>query len=78
MSVEISSELRAVLRRLKLATLPERIALARTRKLPYEEFLEIVLSDEIARRDRLAGEVRARAARWTRPCAWRPGTIPPK
>ncbi len=67
MSAEVSSELRAVLRRLKLspllATLPERIALARQRKLPYEEFLEIVLSDEIARRDRLSGEVRARAAR---------------
>jgi hypothetical protein len=67
MSAEISAELRAVLRRLKLspmlATLPERITLARSRKLPYEEFLEIVLSDEIARRDRLAGEVRARAAR---------------
>lgn len=67
MSAQVSAELRAVLRRLKLsplvATLPERIALARQRKLPYEEFLEIVLSDEIARRDRLAGEVRARAAR---------------
>jgi DNA replication protein DnaC len=67
MSAEVSSELRAVLRRLKLsplvATLPERMALARQRKLAYEEFLEIVLSDEIARRDRLAGEVRARAAR---------------
>lgn len=65
MSAEVSSELRAVLRRLKLsplvATLPERIALARSRKLPYEEFLEIVLADEIARRDRLAGEVRVRA-----------------
>lgn len=65
MSAEVSTELRAVLRRLKLsplvATLPERIALAR--QLPYEEFLEIVLSDEIARRDRLSGEVRARAAR---------------
>jgi DNA replication protein DnaC len=67
MSEQISSELRAVLRRLKLsplvATLPERITLARTRKLPYQEFLEIVLTDEIARRDSLAGEVRARAAR---------------
>ena len=67
MSAEVSAELRAVLRRLKLspllATLPERIALARQRKLPYEGFLEIVLSDEVARRDRLAGEVRARAAR---------------
>jgi DNA replication protein DnaC len=67
MSAEVSPELRAVLRRLKLsplaATLPERIALARGRKLGYEEFLEIVLSDEVARRDRLAGEVRARAAR---------------
>ncbi|HEX9312335.1 MAG TPA: IS21-like element helper ATPase IstB [Actinomycetota bacterium] len=67
MSEQISSELRAVLRRLKLsplmATLPERITLARTHKLPHQEFLEIVLSDEVSRRDRLAGEVRARAAR---------------
>jgi len=66
-SEQISSELRSVLRRLKLSpllsTLPERIALARTRKLPYQEFLELVLSDEVARRDNLAGEVRARAAR---------------
>jgi DNA replication protein DnaC len=67
MSAEVSTELRAVLRRLRLspllATLPERIALARQRKLPYEEFLEIVLADELARRDRVAGELRARAAR---------------
>src|SRR5436309_8587376 len=67
MTTEVSSELRAVLRRLKLspllATLPERIALARQRKLPYQEFLEVVLTDEITRRDRLAGEVRAKAAR---------------
>lgn len=41
MSAEVSPELRAVLRRLKLSpllpTLPERISLARQRKLPHEE-----------------------------------------
>jgi DNA replication protein DnaC len=64
---EPTPELRAVLRRLKLspilATLPERATLARQRKLAHTEFLELVLSDEVARRDRSAAANRARAAR---------------
>ena len=63
---EISSELRAVLRRVKLgplmATLPERATLARQNRLSHLEFLELVLSDEVERRDRTSAERRARAA----------------
>jgi DNA replication protein DnaC len=62
----ISTELRQVLRRLKLSpvleTLPERVQLARQQKLPYQDFLELVLADEAARRDRIGGDLRARAA----------------
>lgn len=63
----VTADLRAALRRLRLGpmaqTLPERILLARQRTLPYQEFLELVLSDEIERRDRASADVRARAAR---------------
>jgi DNA replication protein DnaC len=66
MNEAISPELRQVLRRLKLSpileTLPERLQLARQQKLPHQDFLELVLADEAARRDRVGGEVRARAA----------------
>ncbi len=62
----VSSELAAVLRRLKLGqmldTLPERLALARQGDLPHADFLEMVLTDEITRRDRASASVRARAA----------------
>jgi len=66
MSAEISPDLRRVLRRLKLSpvlpTLPERLVLARQRKLPHAEFLELVLSDEVDRRERASAVRRARAA----------------
>lgn len=66
MSAEASSELRAILRRLKLSpvldTLPERITLARSRRMPHLDFFELVLADEVARRDRASGERRAHAA----------------
>lgn len=62
----ISAELRQTLRRLKLSpildTLPERLQLARQQKLPYQDFMELVLTDEVARRDRIGGDLRARAA----------------
>lgn len=62
----ISSELRAVLRRLKLGplldTLPERLTLARTNHLAHADFLELVLADEVARRDRTAATRRAQTA----------------
>ncbi len=62
----VSAELRALLRRVKLGrsldTLPERLALARSRDLGHAEFLELVLADEVARRDTTSAERRARAA----------------
>jgi len=62
----VSAELRALLRRVKLGkaldTLPERLALARTNKLSHQDFLELVLADEVTRRDTTSATVRARAA----------------
>lgn len=53
-----TTTLKTVLRRLKLspmlATLPDRIAYARKAQLPFEAFLELVLQDEIDRREQLA------------------------
>ena len=55
MELEIKQSLRAVLRRLRLSgilpTLPERAAYARKAKLSYQDFLELVLQDEIDRRE---------------------------
>src|ERR1700694_3371825 len=60
------SELRSLLRRLKLGrsldTLPERLSLARQNTLSHAEFLELVLADEVDRRDRTSAGLRARAA----------------
>ena len=54
----ISADLKAVLRRLKLSrlldTLPERLTLARQQKMPPQDFLLLVLADEVTRRDGLA------------------------
>jgi len=51
----LTPELRALLRRVKLGktldTLPERLALARSSELGHGEFLELILADEVARRD---------------------------
>lgn len=62
----VSAELRQVLRRLKLGpileTLPERLTLARQNHMPHQDFLELVLADEVTRRDRSSAAVRARAA----------------
>jgi DNA replication protein DnaC len=62
----ISTELATLLRRLKLGrcidTLPERLALARSRNLAHAEFLELVLADEVTRRETTSAAVRARAA----------------
>jgi len=64
--VEVSAELKALMRRLKLGqlldTLPERLALAATNHLPHHDFLELLLADEVTRRDREATQRRARAA----------------
>lgn len=67
MTEPLSMELRAALRRLKLSpmatTLPERLQLAKARSLPYQDFLELVLSEECERRNQLATGLRAQRAR---------------
>ena len=64
--VEVSGQLKDLMRRLKLGrlldTLPERLALARTGHLPHHEFLEMLFADEVTRRDQQAALLRARAA----------------
>jgi DNA replication protein DnaC len=64
---QISPELKAILKRLKLSrisdTLPERATLARQRKMAHLDFLELALADEVARRDRLSATLRAQKAR---------------
>lgn len=66
-SETLSADLRQVLRNLKLSaicdTLPERIALATTSHMAYQEFLTMILADEVERRDRAGATSRARAAR---------------
>ena len=62
----IDNDLRALLRRLKLGklldTMPERLALARQQKMPHQDFLVMLLSDEASRRDANAATVRAQRA----------------
>jgi DNA replication protein DnaC len=62
----ISNELKTVLRAVKLGrcldTLPERLALAKARTMGHAEFLELVLSDEVTRRETSSATLRARAA----------------
>jgi DNA replication protein DnaC len=62
----ITAELKAVLRQVKLGrcldTLPERLALAKSADMAYTDFLELVLSDEVTRRETTSASLRARAA----------------
>ena len=62
----IGADLSQVLRALKLSglkdTLPERLALARTRKMGHAAFLQLLLSDEVTRRDSRSAMLRARTA----------------
>ena len=62
----VSPDLRRHLRTLKLgqllATLPDRLALARQNNLPHADFLELLLSDEVTRRENGSAARRARAA----------------
>lgn len=64
--IEPSGELKELMRRLKLGrlldTLPERLALARTQHLAHHDFLEMLLADEVTRRDRQAATLRAQKA----------------
>ncbi len=66
----VSPELRALLRRVKLGrtldTLPERLALAKTRSMAHADFLELVLADEVTRRDTHSADL-ARPHRRARP-----------
>jgi DNA replication protein DnaC len=62
----VSPELKTVLRAAKLGkcldTLPERLALAKSRQLSHAEFLELVLSDEVTRRETTSASLRSRTA----------------
>ena len=62
----ISPDLKVALRRLRLGplmdTLPERLALARQQKMPHQDFLLLILTDEGVRRDSRAAQVRAQKA----------------
>ena len=59
----LGPDLTATLRALKLgkltATLPERLTLARQQNMPHADFLQLILSDEVARRE--AGSIALRA-----------------
>jgi DNA replication protein DnaC len=62
----ISAELKAVLRQVKLGrclnTLPERLALAKQRSMGHAEFLELVMSDEVTRRETTSAALRSKSA----------------
>jgi len=66
MTSPVSPDLKRLLRALKLgqltATLPERLAVARQQKMPHADFLELLLSDEVTRRENGSAARRARAA----------------
>jgi DNA replication protein DnaC len=63
----ITPDLKTVLRRLKLSRrldiLPERLTLARQQKMPHQDCLLQVLSDEVTRRESLAVTLRIQKAR---------------
>ena len=67
-----NAKLSPLLKRLKLSamldTLPERIALARRDQLDYSSFLEIILTDEISRRENRRVEIRVRSAGFEDTC----------
>lgn len=62
----ISKDLKATLKRLKLSklmpTLPGRLALAKKQKMPHQDFLLLLLGDEVSRRDSMASTRRAERA----------------
>ena len=67
-----TTELKPLLKRLKLGamldTLPERLALARRDQLDYAAFLQILLADEVERRDNRNLEVRLQKAGFEEIC----------
>ncbi len=66
MSDVIEKDLKVLLRRLKLSkmldTLPERMTMARSRKMPHQDFLITILGDEVSRRDSNAVQIRTQRA----------------
>jgi DNA replication protein DnaC len=62
----VTGELNSLLRAVKLGrcldTLPERLALAKQRNLSHAEFLELVVADEVTRRETSSASLRARTA----------------
>ena len=62
----VSPDLRKTLRVLKLGqmlpTLPDRFTLARQQQMTHADFLELVLADEVTRREAKSASLRARAA----------------
>ena len=79
----ISPDLKTILRRLRLSrildTLPERLVLGRQQKMPHQDWLLLILSDEATRRDSLAVTLRVQKAHtWIPACTWKPGIPPPR
>lgn len=68
----ILPELQTTLRRLRLsgilATLPDRLTFARNDKIDYADFLQLILSDEIERREHKRVEVRLNDAGFDEEC----------
>ena len=66
MSHDVPAELVTALKRLKLGkildTLPERLTLAKQQKMTQQDFLLLLLHDEIARRDNVSCGLRAKLA----------------
>src|SRR5699024_7295808 len=56
--------------------LPERLAMARTRKMGHAAFLELLLSDEVTRRESASATRRARAAGLDPGMRWETWTEP--
>jgi DNA replication protein DnaC len=70
--MQIQPELKTTLKRLKLSgmldTMPDRLAYARKEKLEYTDFLQLVLSDEIERRQNKRVQVRLEEAGFEQEC----------
>jgi DNA replication protein DnaC len=68
MAMEMTPSLKTLLKRLKLSpmlhTLPDRIAYAKKAKLSFEELLELVLQDEVDRREQLNLQLRLQRAQF--------------
>jgi DNA replication protein DnaC len=70
--MSVTAELKPLLKRLKLGamldTLPERLSLARHDQLDYAVFLQILLADEVGRRDNRNLEIRLQKAGFEEIC----------